>query len=80
MAPDSDVLNEKEMVISCRFGVFGTGQATLEKVAELFHSRGWRASKEWIFQLERKALAKIRAYLQQWGIEADDCAFSKDFN
>lgn len=64
-------LSEKEkIVLTCRFGVFGSPNVTLEKVAELFHARGWRATKEWIFQIQRKALVKLRRYLNECGIDS----------
>ncbi len=77
-----NILSEREqMVIACRFGVFGAPKCTLEKVAEMFRARGWRASKEWIHQIEKRSLKKIRMYMEDCGIEAGDYAvFSIDYD
>lgn len=64
------LLDEKEkMVIACRYGVFGSPKITLQQVAKLFHARGWRASKSWIYQLEQRAIKKIRNYLSDCNID-----------
>jgi len=73
---DEDILTDKErIVILNRFGVFGVPHKTLETTAEFFQSRGWGATKEWIHQIEKKALAKIRRYLKRNGIYAEDAIY-----
>ncbi len=59
----SPILNERECtVMILRYGLFSAPQLTLEKIADLFHARGWKGTKEWIFQLEKKALKKLKRY------------------
>ena len=61
---EEEILTEREkVVITHRFGVFGSPRLSLEEVAETFKSRNWNATKEWIFQLEKKAVAKLRKHL-----------------
>jgi DNA-directed RNA polymerase sigma subunit (sigma70/sigma32) len=70
LAYDHPLLSPKEkLVIKHRYGVFGHEKLTLEEVAERFHSLDWRATKEWVFQLEKRALDKIRAHFQLYALE-----------
>lgn len=72
-----DVLNKKEkVVISYRYGVFGAPKLTLEGVADMFNKGGWEGTKEWIYQIEKKAKNKLRLFLADYGIE--DCQFLRD--
>jgi len=60
LSHDHPVLNAKEkLVLKHRFGVFGQEKLTLVAVAKKFHMRGWPATKEWVFQVENKALRKV---------------------
>lgn len=60
LGKEADVLSEKEqVVVKHRYGVFNLEKMTLDEVAQIFHQYGWRASKEWIFQLQNRALKKI---------------------
>ncbi|MCB5270560.1 MAG: hypothetical protein LHW56_01800 [Candidatus Cloacimonetes bacterium] len=69
--PGCSVLSEKEkVVITYRFGVFGTPKLTLSQVSDLFRSFGWKGTTEWIFQLQRKALEKVRVFFQRAGVES----------
>lgn len=67
LSPEAEVLSAKEIVvIKHRYGVFNIERMTLEEVADLFHRYGWRASKEWIFQLQKRALMKIKKVYHGW--------------
>jgi DNA-directed RNA polymerase sigma subunit (sigma70/sigma32) len=69
LSNNCELLTDKErMVLAHRTGVFGAPKMTLDQVAEAFHAMGWRATKEWIFQLERRARAKVRLYFEQSGV------------
>ena len=71
---DYDVLNKKEKyVIMYRYGIFGRPRLTLEEVATMFQKMGWEGTKEWIFQIEKKAKNKLRLFLEEYGIT--DCEF-----
>ncbi len=60
---DDAILTPRErVVIIHRFGIFGTQRMSLEEVAHIFEVRKWNATKEWIFQLEKKAVTKLRKY------------------
>lgn len=66
LSADNDLLSPREkVVIKHRFGVFGHEKLTLEEVARKFHLRGWEATKNWIFQLEKRALRKIHANFKE---------------
>ena len=69
MTSAANVLTEKErVVITYRYGIFGAPQMTLQDVANVFKANGWRATVEWIFQIEKKALMKLRSHLSTKGI------------
>lgn len=71
LSPDCTVLNEKEkVVITYRFGVFGTPKLTLTQVSDLFRSFGWNGTMEWVFQLQRKSLEKVRVFFDRVGVES----------
>jgi DNA-directed RNA polymerase sigma subunit (sigma70/sigma32) len=61
LAYDHPMLSTREkLVIRHRYGVFGHEKLTLEMLAKKFRALGWRATKEWIHQLEKRALRKIQ--------------------
>ena len=69
MDEQTGVLTERErLVISYRYGIFGAPSKTLAEVAQIFHLNGWNATVEWIFQVEKKALIKLRNHFQEKGI------------
>jgi len=75
LTPDCSILTPREkVVIRHRFGVFGQAKLTLQEVAYQFRARGWNATKEWIHQLEKRALQKIQEefYLHNlWALPDD---------
>lgn len=72
LTPNCALLTTREkVVIRHRFGIFGQEKLTLLEVAHQFRARGWNATKEWIHQIEKKALLKIQeAFRSQnlWGL------------
>lgn len=69
VSEESSLLSEREkVVIKYRFGVFRAPQLKLEQVSQMFKSLGWRGSKEWIFQLEKRALKKMRKFFKAQGV------------
>jgi DNA-directed RNA polymerase sigma subunit (sigma70/sigma32) len=63
LSSEHDLLSDREkVVIKHRFGVFGHERLTLEQVAVKFNTRGWRGTKEWVYQLEQNAKKKIGSY------------------
>jgi len=63
LSHEHTLLSDKEkLVIKHRYGVFGHEKLTGEKVADQFKTRGWPASKEWVCQLEKRALSKIKKH------------------
>ena len=69
MDEQAGILTERErLVISYRYGIFGAPSKTLAEVAHIFHLNGWNATVEWIFQVEKKALVKLRNHFQEKGI------------
>ena len=75
LTPDCSILTPREkVVIRHRFGVFGQAKLTLQEVAYQFRARGWNATKEWIHQLEKRALQKVQEefHLQNlWALPDD---------
>jgi DNA-directed RNA polymerase sigma subunit (sigma70/sigma32) len=70
LSPECDILSQKERtVLIYRFGVFGAPRLTLEQVSEMFLSLGWQSTKEWIFQLQRRALGKVRGFFSNLELE-----------
>lgn len=69
LSEDGGILSEKErVVVTYRFGIFGAPKLTLKQVAELFHTQGWRATVEWIFQLEKRSTVKLNKFMGQCGL------------
>jgi DNA-directed RNA polymerase specialized sigma subunit len=69
LSEEGGILSEKErVVVTYRFGIFGAPKLTLKQVAELFHTQGWRATVEWIFQLEKRSTSKLNKFMGQCGL------------
>jgi len=69
LSEEGEVLTDKErLVVTYRFGIFGAPKLTLKQVAEMFHSHGWRATIEWIFQLEKRATEKLQKFMKKCGL------------
>jgi len=69
LSDEHPLLSAKEkIVLRYRFGVFGQDKLTLEEVSRMFKLKDWNASKEWIFQLQNRALNKVRAEFTQFDL------------
>lgn len=66
---ETNLLSPQELdVIKYRTGVFDSPQCTLEEIAERFRANGMRATKEWVHQLEKRAIAKLQRFFYRNGI------------
>jgi RNA polymerase sigma factor (sigma-70 family) len=64
-----DILSEREkLVISLRYGLGQSNPKTLDQVAEIMRSTGYKATKEWVFQIEHKSRRKIYDYFESNGL------------
>ena len=66
LSDTNPLLSKREkLVLKHRFGVFGHDKLTLEEVSERFKLRKWNATKEWVHQLEKRALKKVLQEFQE---------------
>lgn len=60
-------LTEKELtVLKYRTEIFGAPQQTLQEVSDLFATRNWRGTKEYIHQLQKKAMLKLQKFFAEY--------------